>query len=80
MAQERTFHSFLRSLFRQDWIVYAKPPFGGPQYVLHYLARYTHRVAISNHRSVDFKGGKVTLRWKDYSHGSKQRLMTCSAN
>jgi Putative transposase/Transposase zinc-binding domain len=76
LAQERAFHSFLRSLFRQDWVVYAKPPFGGPQHVLHYLARYTHRVAISNHRIVAFADGQVTFRWKDYAHGSKQKLMT----
>jgi hypothetical protein len=75
LAQERAFHSFLRSLFRQDWVVYAKPPFGGPQHVLHYLARYTHRVAISNHRIVAFADGQVTFRWKDYAHGSKQKLM-----
>ena len=73
------FRSFLRSLFRQDWVVYAKPPFGGPQHVLHYLARYTHRVAISNHRLVDFADGQVTFRWKDYAHGSKQKLMTVTA-
>jgi hypothetical protein len=79
LAQDRTFRSLLRSLFRKDWIVYAKPPFGGPQHVLHYLARYTHRVAISNHRLVDFKDGKVTFRWKDYAHGSKPRLMTLTA-
>jgi hypothetical protein len=79
LADEKTFYSFLRSLFRQDWVVYAKPPFGGPQHVLHYLARYTHRVAISNHRIVNFADGKVTFRWKDYAHKSKQRLMTVSA-
>ena len=79
MTQERMFGSFLRSLFRQDWVVYAKPPFGGPQHVLHYLARYTHRVAISNHRLVDFTDGKVTFRWKDYAHGNKHRLMTVTA-
>jgi hypothetical protein len=76
LAEEKTFRSFLRSLFRQDWIVYAKPPFGGPEYVLHDLARYTHRVAISNHRLVDFADGKVTFRWKDYSHGGKHRVLT----
>ncbi len=53
-AQEKAFRSFIRSLFGKDWVVYAKPPFGGPQYVLQYLARYTHRVAISNHRLVSF--------------------------
>jgi hypothetical protein len=79
LARERTFRSFLRSLFLQNWVVYAKPPFGGPQYVLHYLARYTHRVAISNHRIVAFSDGRVTFRWKDYAHGSKQKLMTVTA-
>jgi hypothetical protein len=79
LAQDKAFRSFRRSLFRQDWVVYAKPPFGGPQHVLHYLARYTHRVAISNHRLVHFADGKVTFRWKDYAHGSKCRLMTLSA-
>jgi hypothetical protein len=79
LAQEQAFRSFHRSLFRQDWVVYAKPPFGGPRHVLHYLARYTHRVAISNHRLVAFHDGQVTFRWKDYAHGSKQKLMTVSA-
>jgi hypothetical protein len=50
LAQEKAFAAFVRTLFRQDWVVYAKPPFGGPEHVLQYLARYTHRVAISNHR------------------------------
>ncbi len=79
LAHEPAFRSFLRSLFRQDWVVYAKPPFGGPQHVLHYLARYTHRVAISNHRIVNFADGQVTFRWKDYAHRSKQKLMTVTA-
>ncbi len=79
LAQDKAFRSFLRSLFRQDWVVYAKPPFGGPLHVFHYLARYTHRVAISNHRLIAFTDGKVTFRWKDYAHGSKRRLMTLSA-
>jgi hypothetical protein len=79
LAQHKAFHAFLRTLFRHDWVVYAKPPFGGPEYVLHYLARYTHRVAISNHRLVSFTEGKVTFRWKDYAHGNKKRLMTLAA-
>jgi hypothetical protein len=66
-------------LFRNDWVVYAKRPFGGPEHVLHYLARYTHRVAISNHRIVDFADGKVTFRWKDYAHKNKKRLMKVTA-
>lgn len=65
LAQEKTFHSFLRSLFRQDGVVYAKPPFGGPECVLNYLGRYTHRVAISNQHLVDILDGKATFRWKD---------------
>ena len=60
-------------------MVYAKKPFGGPQHVLHYLARYTHRVAISNHRIVNLADGKVTFRWKDYAHKNKKRLMTVTA-
>ncbi len=79
LAKEKAFHAFLRPLFRHDWVVYAKPPFGGPEHVLHYLARYTHRVAISNHRIVNIADGKVTFRWKDYAHKSKQRLMTLTA-
>ena len=76
LKQEKTFRAFLRSLHRKKWVVYAKPPFGGPQYVLHYLARYTHRVAISNHRITNYSEGKVSFRWKDYAHGSQQRVMT----
>ena len=76
LRQEKAFRSFVRSLHQKDWVVYAKPPFGGPRYVLHYLARYTHRVAISNHRLVAFADGKVTFRWQDYAHGNKRRLMT----
>ena len=74
------FAKFLRQLFRQDWVVYAKPPFGGPDHVLHYLARYTHRVAISNHRLLAFDNDRVTFRWKDYAHGNKKRKMTVSAD
>lgn len=79
LGHDKAFRCFLRSLFHQDWVVYAQPPFGGPQHVLHYLARYTHRVAISNHRLVDFTEGKVTFRWKDYAHGGQRRLMTLTA-
>src|SRR6476619_686156 len=79
LTDESAFRAWLRTLYRHDWIVYAKPPFGGPGHVLHYLARYTHRVAISNHRLVDVHDGQVTFRWKDYRHGSQVRLMTLSA-
>ena len=79
LDEQKAFYEFLRPLFRHDWVVYAKRPFGGPEHVLHYLARYTHRVAISNHRIVNVADGKVTFRWKDYAHKSKQRLMTVTA-
>ena len=55
--------------------VYAKPPFGGPQHVLEYLGRYTHRVAISNNRLLDFGDGQVRFRWKDYRHESRPKVM-----
>jgi Putative transposase/Transposase zinc-binding domain len=64
---------------RTDWVVYAKPPFGGPEAVLKYLARYTHRVAISNSRLLEFKDGAVRFRYKDYADGSRKRVMTLSA-
>ena len=79
LEHPKAFHSFLRQLFHQDWVVYAKPPFGGPEYVLHYLARYTHRVAISNHRLISLTDGEVTFRWKDYANGNKKRKMTVTA-
>jgi Putative transposase/Transposase zinc-binding domain len=78
LAQPKAFASWLRPLFRKDWIVYAKPPFGGPEYVLQYLGRYTHRVAISNHRLVSFTNGQVTFRWRDSAHNNEQKLMTLS--
>ena len=74
------FSNFLRQLFRQDWVVYAKPPFGGAEHVLNYLARYTHRVAISNHRLLDFENDRVSFRWRDYAHGGKKKVMTVSAH
>ena len=60
--------------------MYAKPPFGSPAHVLHYLARYTHRVAISNHRLVDVTDDTVSFRWKDYRHGSQVRTLTLDAD
>src|SRR6267154_1775378 len=78
LAQPRTFAAWLRPVFRKDWVVYAKRPFGGPEYVLRYLGRYTHRVAISNHRLVSFADGKVTFRWRDSAHNNEQKLLTLS--
>ena len=72
-------HAFVAALFRTDWVVYAKPAFGGPGAVLRYLGRYTHRVAISNHRVIAFDGERVTFRWKDYAHEDQRRTMTLTA-
>jgi len=77
---DQAFRTFLRTLFCKNWVVYAKPPFRGPEHLLQYLARYTHRVAISNHRIIGVADGRVTFRWKDYAHGGKQRKMTLSSD
>ena len=72
-------HAFVDALFETDWVVYAKPAFGGASAVLRYLGRYTHRVAISNHRLLAFDGDRVTFQWKDYAHEDQSRTMTLSA-
>jgi hypothetical protein len=79
LAQPRNFLSRLNEIMRSEWVVYAKPPFGGPQQVLKYLARYTHRVAISNRRLVALQNGSVTFRWRDYAHGNQPAMMTLQA-
>jgi Putative transposase/Transposase zinc-binding domain len=79
LANAKQFAQLLRRLHRQDWVVYAKPALGGPLQVLRYLGRYTHRVAISNHRLLAFHQERVAFRWKDYAHGGKQRTMTLQA-
>ena len=76
LAQPKIFSAWLRQLFRLDWVVYCKPPFGGPEHALRYLGAYTHRVAISNHRLVSLVDGQVTFRWRDSAHNNKKRLMT----
>jgi len=65
----------LRTLFRTDWVVYSKRPFGGAEHALHYLGRYTHRIAISNHRLVSLAEGRITFRWRDSAHKNKKRIM-----
>jgi hypothetical protein len=71
---------WLTPLYAKDWVVYAKPPFGGPERVLKYLARYTHRVAISNHRLISLEDGQVTFRFKDYANSNRQKTMKLSAD
>ena len=78
IAQPKIFAAWLRPLFRKNWVVYCKPPFGGPEYVLQYLGRYTHRVAISNHRLISFADGQVTFRWRDSAHHNEQKVMSLS--
>ena len=73
------FDRFLRQLRSKNWVVYAKRPFGGPEYVIRYLARSTHRVAISNGRLIEMKDGQVTFRRRDSAHGNQQKLMTLDA-
>jgi hypothetical protein len=79
LAEPTAFGQFLATLRVHDWVVYAKPPFGGPAQVLEYLGRYTHRVAISNDRLVSVADGRVRFRWKDYAHGNHLKTMTLPA-
>jgi hypothetical protein len=69
------FRQLIAALKEKEWVVYAKPPFGGPEIVLKYLARYTHRVAISNYRLIAIEDGKVHFYWKDYADGNQQKTM-----
>jgi Putative transposase/Transposase zinc-binding domain len=78
-AADARFERLVSAAMRTDWVVHAKRPFAGPKVVLKYLARYTHRVAISNSRLLDFEDGFVRFRYKDYAHGNRKRVMTISA-
>ena len=80
LAEPAAFARRLRELRRVEWVVYAKPPFGGPAQVLAYLGRYTHRVAIANSRLVRLTDTAVAFRWKDYRHHGKSKVMTVSAD
>lgn len=73
------FRRWLSELYTQCWVVYAKPPFGGPQQVFHYLGRYTHRVAISNSRLVSMTAGHIHFQWRDYAHGNAKKVMQLEA-
>ena len=76
LADRRAFTAFLGQRRAVDWVVYAKRPFGGPAQVLEYLGRYTHRVALSNHRLVDHAEGRVRFRWRDYADHDRVQVMT----
>jgi hypothetical protein len=79
LQEARAFEAFLAPAASTEWVVYAKAPFGGPEQVLEYLGRYTHRVAIANSRLVDFNDGSVAFRWKDYRRDSKVGVMRLPA-
>jgi len=80
LAQPGAFAHRLNVSVRKDWVVYAKRPFGGPEQVLKYLARYTHRVAISNQRLIDLKDGRVRFRYKDYADQQQTKVMSVSSS
>jgi hypothetical protein len=79
LAEPAAFHALCEKAAHIDWVVHSKPPFGGPRRVLKYLARYTHRVAISNHRLRSLEQGRVTFDWKDYADRSRTKIMTLDA-
>ncbi len=79
LADAAAFAGWLRPLYAKDWVVYAKKPFGGPKQVLKYLARYTHRVAISNSRLLKLEEGRVTFRYKDYADAQQPKTLTLDA-
>lgn len=80
LADRDAFTAFLGGLRTVDWVVYAKPPFAGPEQVLEYLGRYTHRVALSNDRLVEHRDGCVRFRWKDYADHDRRKVMTLAAD
>jgi hypothetical protein len=79
LATPKAFAALCWKAGHREWVVYAKKPFGGPEQVLKYLARYTHRVAISNNRLLSLQDGRVTFQWKDYADGGQSKTMTLDA-
>jgi Putative transposase/Transposase zinc-binding domain len=80
LQDPQTFTHYLDPVQKAEWVVYAKPPFAGPQQVVDYVGRYTHRVAISNHRIVDIEDGQVKFNWRDYRDNNQQKTMALSAD
>jgi len=79
LASPATFEALCEQAAKIEWVVHIKPPFGGPQRVLKYLARYTRRVAISNHRLRTLENGRVSFEWKDYAQHGQRKIMTLDA-
>ena len=71
LNERDAFQRYLAPVRRAEWVVYAKRPFAGPEQVLEYVGRYTHRVAISNNRILDIEDGKIRFQWKDYRRGGR---------
>jgi hypothetical protein len=80
LKEPDTFEGFRRQFYHEKWVVYCNPPFNGVEGVLQYLSRYTHRIAISNHRILKLKDGRVSFLWRDYSDGDKEKIMTLDAS
>jgi len=80
LADPQVFRRWLDALYRQDWVVYAKRPFGGAQQVFRYLGRYSHRVAIANSRLLALEDGQVSFRWKDYADDQRTKVMRLTAD
>ena len=80
LREPHVFEGFRRQFYHKKWVVYCKPPFNGIEGVLQYLSRYTHRIAISNHRILKLTDGKVSFLWRDYSDGDKEKIMTLDAD
>ena len=79
LRERKAFYRYLDPLREKEWVVYAKAPFAGPEQVLDYVGRYTHRVAISNNRLLNIEDGHVTFQWKDYRDGDAHKTMTLTA-
>lgn len=80
LREPLVFEEFRKQFYHKKWVVYCKPPFNGVEGVLQYLSRYTHRIAISNHRILKLQDGKVSFLWRDYSDGDKEKIMTLDAD
>ncbi|WP_173238700.1 IS91 family transposase [Legionella antarctica] len=79
-TNKETIQQLISLLYEKDWIVYAKPPFAGPEHVLKYLGRYTHRIAIGNQRLVAFQNNTVSFKWRDYADNSQPKIMKLNVN
>ena len=80
LRDRQRFQKTLTAAKKPEWVVFAKPPFAGPEQVLQYLGRYTHRVAISNNRLASMENGQVQFQWKDYRNGNRQGVLTLDAD